>query len=221
MKIANDSMLSKDFKTFLHNAFASVVPHMADGCPFYIWFPSLKHINFEQSLNDSKLTVRQELVWNKSSFVLGRQHYQWKHEPCLYGWKGDTCKYFVDVRNLSSVIEDEKEINIDAMKKEEMKVLLHKIYESKIPTTVIDEKKPEVDADHPTMKPVRLFGRLISNSSRPGNLVLDTFGGSGTTMIAAEQLGRKAYLMELDPHYCDVIIARWEKFTGNKAEKVS
>ena len=70
------------------------------------------------------------------------------------------------------------------------------------------------------MKPVPLFAYLMCNSSRPGDIVLDSFGGSGTTMIAAEQMGRSARLMELDPHYCDVIIARWEKLTGNKAVKL-
>ena len=70
------------------------------------------------------------------------------------------------------------------------------------------------------MKPVRLFGRLIRNSSKQGEIILDTFGGSGTTIVACEQLGRKARLMELDPHYCDVIIARWEKLTGQKAERL-
>jgi len=71
------------------------------------------------------------------------------------------------------------------------------------------------------MKPVKLFGYLMQNSSKAGDNVLDTFGGSGTTLIAAEQLGRKAYLMELDPHYCDVIIARWEKLTGREAQKIN
>jgi DNA modification methylase len=71
------------------------------------------------------------------------------------------------------------------------------------------------------MKPVNLIGRIMSNSSKIGWIVLDLFGGSGTTLIAAEQLGRKAYLMELDPHYCDVIIARWEKLTGKTAIKIS
>ena len=65
-----------------------------------------------------------------------------------------------------------------------------------------------------------LCGQLIHNSSRPGQIVLDLFGGSGSTMMACEQLGRKNYTMEFDPHYCDVIIARWEKFTGMKAEKI-
>ena len=101
-----------------------------------------------------------------------------------------------------------------------MRTLLHQIFDSDIPTDVIDENKPMINDEHPTMKPVKLFGRLIINSSLPGQSVLDIFGGSGTTMIACEQLGRKCYMMELDPHYCDVIIARWEKFTGRKAVRM-
>ena len=81
--------------------------------------------------------------------------------------------------------------------------------------------KPNKDEDHPTMKPVRLFGYQMANSSKPGDIILDSFGGSGTTIVAAEQLGRKARLMEFDPHYADVIIARYEKLTGKKAERIN
>lgn len=220
MTIKNDNMASDKFGEFLTKAFTAAKSVLAPGCPFYIWFASCEHINFEQALNKVGLKVRQELIWNKNAFNLGRSHYQWKHEPCLYGWQGGTCRYFIDLRNLSSVIQDEDELNIDKMTKGEMKALLHKIYEEKIPVTVINEAKPLRDADHPTMKPVRLFGYQTRNSSRPGEIVLDTFGGSGTTIVACEQLHRKARLMELDPHYCDVIIARWEKLTGKKATKV-
>ena len=164
--------------------------------------------------------MRQEIVWNKSSFVPGGSHYQWKHEPCLYGWKDDSCRYFIDARNRTTVIEDEAELNIDKMKVSEMRDLLHQIYDAQVPTTVINCAKPIVDDDHPTMKPVRLFGYQMANSSRPGDIILDSFGGSGTTIVAAEQLGRKARLMEYDPHYSDVIIARWEKLTGCKAQKI-
>ena len=220
MTIKNDNMASDKFGEFLTKAFTAAKSVLAPGCPFYIWFASCEHINFEQALNKVGLKVRQELIWNKNAFNLGRSHYQWKHEPCLYGWQGGTCRYFIDLRNLSSVIQDEDELNIDKMTKGEMKALLHKIYEEKIPMTVINEAKPQKDADHPTMKPVRLFGYQTRNSSRPGDIVLDTFGGSGTTIVACEQLHRKARIMELDPHYCDVIIARWEKLTGKKATKV-
>lgn len=220
MTIANDNMASDEFRIFLRNAFAAAYPVLDKGCPFYVWFASKEHINFEGALNDVGLQVRQELIWNKNHFILGRAHYQWKHEPCLYGWKGDSCRYFIDVRNRASVIEDNEEINIDKMKAAEMRALLHKIYDERIPTTVVNCMKPNKDEDHPTMKPVRLFGYQMANSSRPGDIILDSFGGSGTTIVAAEQLGRKARLMEYDPHYSDVIIARWEKLTGKKAQKI-
>ena len=98
--------------------------------------------------------------------------------------------------------------------------MLHDILDNPTPTTVIDCPKPQRSAEHPTMKPVRLFGYQMANSSLPGDIILDSFGGSGTTIVAAEQLGRKARLMEYDPKYCDVIIARWEKLTGEKAQKI-
>ena len=221
MTIANDNMASDKFRIFLRLAFAAANSVMTNGCPFYIWFASKEHINFEGALNDNGLQSRQELIWNKNHFILGRAHYQWKHEPCLYGWKGDVCRYFVDIRNRTTVIEDSEEINIDKMKAVEMRALLHKIFEGNTPTTVINCMKPVKDEDHPTMKPVRLFGYQMANSSKPGDIVLDTFGGSGTTIVAASQLNRKARLIELDPHYCDVIIARWEKLTGNKAIKLN
>lgn len=88
-------------------------------------------------------------------------------------------------------------------------------------STVIQEKRPQRNDLHPTMKPIQLMGRLIKNSTRTGEPVLDTFGGSGSTLIACEQLGRVAYTMELDPHYCDVILARWEKLTGQTAQLIS
>ena len=138
----------------------------------------------------------------------------------MAGMGGGSCRYFIDARNRASVIQDEAEVNIDKMKAAEMRELLKQIYASGLPTTVIDCNKPTKDGEHPTMKPVRLFGYQMQNSSRRGDIVLDTFGGSGTTIVAAEQLGRKARLMELDPHYCDVIIARWEKLTGRKATKI-
>lgn len=81
--------------------------------------------------------------------------------------------------------------------------------------------KPKKCDLHPTMKPVELIANALLNSTKENDNVLDLFGGSGTTLIACEQLGRKAFMMELDPHYCDVIIARWEKLTGKKAEKIN
>ena len=218
--IENDKMSDEDFRNFLHDAFSSANSVMKAGCPFYVWTAQGHALpDIMRELDNVGLFFRQQLIWVKNNLVLGRMDYQWRHEPCLYGWK-EGAHYFVNSRNRTTVYEDGEEIDIDKLKKDEMKKLLHDILDSKTPESVIRCPKPQKSADHPTMKPVRLFGYQIANSSRPGNIILDTFGGSGTTMIAAEQLGRKARLMELDPHYCDVIIARWEKLTGGKAQKI-
>ena len=111
--------------------------------------------------------------------------------------------------------------NFKAMKKDELVSLLESIYAEKRSTTVLNENKPSVSAEHPTMKPVKLMARLIRNSTRKGDAVLDSFAGSGSTLIACEQIGRRCYALELDPHYCDVIIDRWEKMTGGHAEKIN
>ena len=97
----------------------------------------------------------------------------------------------------------------------------HHFYGEGYKTTVWDFDKPRKCDLHPTMKPVPLIAEAIHNSTKPGDVVIDIFGGSGSTMIACEETGRKCLMMELDPHYCDVIIDRWEAYTGKKAKKVS
>lgn len=219
MKIENDNMANDKFREFLDACFKNLFEALKEGGAFYIWHASRTQREFEEAINNAGATVRQQLIWNKNSLVLGRQDYQWKHEPCFYGWKDGATHYFVPERTNTTVIEDK--INLDEMKKEEMKKLLEEIYSDKIPTTVIDEHKPSKNEDHPTMKPVKLIAKQVQNSSRIGESILDLFGGSGTTLIACEQLNRKCYMMEYDPHYADVIIDRWEKLTGEKAVKIS
>ena len=109
--------------------------------------------------------------------------------------------------------------NIEKMNRKELLEVVRKLMHPK-DESVIYEDKPHKSDLHPTMKPVKLVGRFVTNNTQPGEVVLDIFGGSGTTMIACEQLGRKARLVELDPHYCDVIKTRWETFTGKKAELI-
>lgn len=114
------------------------------------------------------------------------------------------------------ILEDEADLK--GMKKQELLAFIEKIFRDfKDRTTVHFENKPSRNALHPTMKPVPLVGRLMNNSSKPGWLVGDFFGGSGTTLMAAEQLGRTAYLMESDPRNVDVIVRRWEAYTGKEA----
>ena len=216
MKILNDNMEDSKFLEFLSDAFGNIHSSLKDGGAFYIWYASKEHINFERALNNAGLEVREQLVWNKNSFILGRQDYHWKHELCLYGWKDGAPHYFIDDRKQSTVIED-KGIDIAKLRKDEMAELLKQFMSEQCSTTVINEDKPNANDLHPTMKPIKLIARLVRNSSRLDETVLDLFGGSGSTLIACEQLERRCRTMEYDPRYVDVIIKRWEEFTGEKA----
>jgi DNA modification methylase len=184
LTIKNDSMSNADFRQFLHNVYVAANSFLKPGATFYIWHADLEGYNFRGAAHDVGWKVRQCLIWVKSVMVMGRQDYQWKHEPCLYGWTEGAAHTWCS---------DRKQ------------------------TTVLEFDKPRRNGEHPTMKPVDLFQYLMANSTKHGAVVLDSFGGSGTTVIAAERLGRKARVMELDPRYCDVIVKRWEDFTGNTA----
>ncbi len=217
-KILNDNMSDEVFLDFLRKAFTAAADRLKPGGAFYIWHADGKGLFFRRAVNDVGLLLRQNLVWAKNSMVLGRQDYQWAHEPCLYGWRDGARHYFTSNRCLRTVME-QPPLDIDAMSKEELRATLKGIM-ADVPSSVIHEDKPARSELHPTMKPVKLIARLISNSSRRGDIVLDTFGGSGTTMVAAELLGRPPSWCELDPGYCDVIVRRWEELTGKQAELV-
>lgn len=220
LKIQNDAMSAEMFRSFLEQAFAAADGVLKPGGAFYIWHADSEGLNFRQAAENTGWRIRQCLIWNKNVFVMGRQDYQWKHEPCLYGWKEGAAHYFIDDRTLCTVIPDAQELQPRKMKKEELVAVLENILAQQTPTSVIDENRPSRSEEHPTMKPVKLMARLIRNSNRPDEIVLDSFAGSGSTMIAAEQLSRSAYMVELDPHYCDVIIKRWERFSGEPAERI-
>lgn len=183
LKIENDKQDDASFRLFLKNAFKAADMLMQPGAAFYIWHADSEGFNFRGACRDVGWAVRECLIWVKNSMVLGRQDYQWKHEPCLYGWKDGAA---------------------------------HVWYSDRKQTTLLEFDKPSRNGEHP-MKPVELFAYLIRNSSKEGDVVLDSFGGSGTTVIACENLKRKACVMELDPAYCDVIIRRWQALTGEKA----
>lgn len=214
--IQNDNMEPLEFVRFLADAFINAKTFTRPGGAFYIWHASKTVHEFETALKQAGIQTRQQLIWNKNTFTMGRQDYQWKHEPCLYGWFDGAAHYFLDDRTQSTVFED-KGIDLKKLEKDEMLTLLKEIFSDKISTTIISEDKPSRNVEHPTMKPIRLIARLIENSTQPKEIVLDLFGGSGSTLIAAEQLNRDCFMMECDPVYCDVIIHRWEILTGNKA----
>lgn len=213
LKIENDAQEREQFLDFLTAAFQAGADAMKEGAAYYCWHASRTVAEFQEALNKAYLMPRQILVWVKSSLVLGRQDYQWRHEPCFYGWKEGAAHYFIDARTLTTVMDP-----TDDMTREQ---LLQVVKELTAITSTIYEDKPTASELHPTMKPIGLFKKLIRNSSREGDIVLDLFCGSGTTILAAEEMGRRGYGMEYDPHYCDVIIERWEKATGRKAELIN
>ena len=219
MTIANDNMGKSEFAAFLNSAMSNAVYALKPGGSFYVWYSHSEEIAFRSAMEAAGGAIKQTQIWNKNAFTFGRSDYKWKHEPCLYGWKEGAAHWFRDEFNHPTVIEDT--VDVDKMKKDEMRDMLKQMLASPAPTDVIDVDKPMRCDLHPTMKPLELCGQLIHNSTLSGQNVLDLFGGSGSTMMACEQLGRKNYTMEYDPHYCDVIIARWEKMTGKKAERIT
>lgn len=218
--LLNDNLGEKEFVEFLGKAMTNGKDALREGGAFYVWYATRTTEQFLQGLRMAGLEVKQILIWVKGHFTLGRQDYQWQHEPCLYGWKEGAAHYFLDNRKQSTVIEDLMP-DLAHMKKDEMAQLLREIYAEEIETDVIRESKPNVSELHPTMKPLKLIARQIRNSSREGEAVLDLFGGSGTTLIACEQMNRRCFMMEFDPHYADVIVDRWEAMTGLKALKIN
>lgn len=184
LKIENDAKSDDEFIAFLQAAFEAANSVMKPGAVFYIWHADSKAYVFRMACQMTGWEVRQVLIWVKNAMVMGRQDYQWKHEPCLYGWKAGAGHLWAS---------DRKQ------------------------TTVLEFDRPTANKEHPTMKPVALFDYQIKNNTKGGDIVLDLFAGSGTTVAACEQNGRNAYVMEFDPKYCDVIVKRWENLTGKKA----
>lgn len=218
--IKNDNMDNTSFYQFMLSTYQSAYEYMRMGAAIYVFHAeSTGHI-FRQAFLDAGLKLAQCLIWEKNSFVLGRQDYQWRHEPCLYGWKEGAAHYFVNDRTQDTVLLED-DIDFSAMKKADLVNYLEELrrgYQNK--TSVIYENKPTRNDIHPTMKPVALIGKLMANSSKSGWNVLDLFGGGGSTLMAAEQLGRTSFLMELDEKFCDVIVKRWEDYTGQQATRI-
>lgn len=188
LTIQNDSLEDQKFLSFLCEAYKTASHVMRTGAAFYIWHADLEGYNFRSAAQNTELRVRQCLIWVKNSLVLGRQDYQWQHEPCLYGWKDGAAHFWgADRKQATTLFFD----------------------------------RPTKNLEHPTMKPVALFEYLLLNSTREDEVVLDSFGGSGTSLIAATKNNRRARIMELSEAYCDVIVRRWQNFTGEKAFRES
>lgn len=217
-KIQNDNMDGAAFRAFLYDMYSCAAAVTKEGAAAYVFHADSEGVAFREEFQRAGFLLKQCLIWVKNAFVLGRQDYQWRHEPILYGWKAGASHYFTDRRDLSTVIDESGRPDVDSMTKDEMAELLSILYDEAdaVDTTILYCDKPMRNAEHPTMKPTALVARLMENSSRTGWVVLDPFGGSGSTLIAAEAKGRRARLIELDPRFCDVIVRRYVQVTGKK-----
>lgn len=210
LKIEKDNMNDANFHTFLVAAYTAMFSVLKAGGAFYVWHSDIKGTIFRNALKEAGGQLRQCLIWVKNALCLGQQDWQWRHESCLYGWKNGANHYWDGRRDLTTVYDEKPDYK--KMNKEQLLQEITKLRGDNVPNTIIYEDKPARNEEHPTMKPVKLFQRLIKNSSKEDDAILDPFGGSGTTIIACEKLNRTAYVMEIDPHYCDVIRKRWTKW---------
>lgn len=225
MTIANDDMDDASFRQFLRDAYSAADAVMRPGAVFYIWHADSEGFNFRGACLDVGWQVRQCLIWVKNALVLGRQDYHWRHEPCLYGWKDGASHAWHGGRKQTTVSEAGdwapfREVSPGVFQVEvegRLFIVEGSAVIREILPSVMEADKPTKSDLHPTTKPVELFEKQMRNNTRREWLVLDSFGGSGTTLIAAERHGRRARLMELDPVYADVIVRRWEKYTGRSA----
>tara|TARA_Y100001972_G_scaffold128846_1_gene192115 strand:- start:4808 stop:6094 length:1287 start_codon:yes stop_codon:yes gene_type:complete len=208
-KIQNDNQSEASFAAFLKLSFTETAKHTKEGGAWYVWHADSNGLQFRSAFENAGLDLKQCLIWVKNTLVLGRQDYQWRHEPCLYGWKPGAAHYFTDDRKNTTVIEDQ--IDLTKLKKSELLKICQDLIQENLPTTVLNFDKPLKNDLHPTMKPILLLTPLILNSTRTNEIIGDFFLGSGSTMVAAHQVDRRCYAMELDPKYCATILDRMKK----------
>lgn len=210
-RILNDNMPDEEFERFMTDVYKNLFAVMKDGASFYVFYKELGKGVFLTALQQSGLTFKQELIWVKNQLVLGGSKYQNMYEPCLFGCKGKSVKFWYAGRKERSVIE-----SVDLMNEIELKAAIKELLDDEM-TDIVRVDKPLKNDLHPTMKPIKLLSKFIRNSSKEKDIVLDLFGGSGSTLIACQQLNRNCCIMEYDPKYIDVIIERWEQLTGERA----
>lgn len=222
--IINDDLPAAEFLAFLQKSFAALFSSMADGAAIYVAHSETERASFTRSFIESGFKLSTCLIWKKSQMVLGRSDWQYIHEPILYGWKPGAAHYWAGGRKKTTVQEllsahaiAQEDGTISIVFGDDILTLAADALVDSHPSTFLSVPKPSKNDVHPTMKPVELIERCLRASARPGSIGGDPFGGSGSTLIAAERLGLSSRLIELSPKYCDVIITRWQNFTGEQA----
>lgn len=212
--IKNDDMPEADFRKMLIEWFQNYKLFLkADGA-LYCCYASRTHREFEDALNLTGFEVRNQIIWVKKVASMGWGDYRWKHEPILYcHQKGSKLNFYGDRKQYTEWSEEPSDAEL-------LKAIRAQVTREEAGDSTVWRLHREMKYDHPTQKPIKLVSIAIRNSSKRDDVVLDLFGGSGSTLIASEGLNRTCHSMELDPRYVDVIIKRWEKLTGQKAEKI-
>ena len=225
-KIANDDLSSKEFYAFLQQVCQQMHAHVKPGGGVYVSYSEKETESFYRALREAGFKQSSCLIWIKNHFVLGRSDYQCQHEPIWYGWREGKKHLWNGGRKQTTIAEAEKLIPLTYMddhtytvRWSDLNLIItgENLKIEAMESGVIYHDRPLSSDLHPTMKPVGLLEKFIKNSSGRGDIVLDAFGGSGSTLMACEHLQRCARLIELDPRYCDVIIERWQKATGKEA----
>lgn len=212
MTIQNDDVVG--LADLLANAFGSASKVMRPGAAVYVAAPERHLALFGQAFVAADWLLHQTLVWIKDDLVLGHSDYHFQHEPILYGWKRGGRRTWLGER-VQTTVADRARPPAE-WSREELEAFVESARRG---ADIVRVARPRRSVDHPTMKPVELVEHHLKNSTKRGDIVLDLFAGSGSTLVAAHQLERRGRAVELDPHYCDVILARWERLTGKKAER--
>lgn len=224
-KIKNDHMADAAFRDLLRSMFSAAFTVMKPGAAIYVAHADTEGLNFRAAFREAGFKLSGCIIWRKESLVLGRSDYQWQHEPILYGWKpGSKHRWYggrkqTTVQSLgdgSPFVQGDDgrwQVRIG----DQVLVVDGEASVTELVPTIMNEPKPKRSADHPTMKPVALIERQLKHNARAGDLVLDFCGGSGSTLIAADRLGMSARLVEIDPRFVDVIVRRWQHYTGRTA----
>jgi DNA modification methylase len=227
-KIKNDDMEDGKFRSFLLRAYSVMFRVLKDGGAIYVCHADTEGLNFRGAFEEAGFKLSGCLIWSKDALVLGRSDYQWQHEPILYGWKPTGSHKWYGDRKSTTISEFMLDVPLTEVGPNLYRLRLgnqwfqirgEKLSIEELATTVFKIPRPKRSEDHPTMKPVALIDKMLRNSTKKNDLVFDSFGGSGSTLISCEKLGRRAYLCEIEPKFCDVIALRWEQATGKRVNR--
>lgn len=224
-KIKNDDMAAEKFRAFLVDLHRVMFDAMKPGASLYVAHSDTEGFAFRNGFETAGFKLSGCLVWRKDALVLGRSDYQWIHEPILYGWKpGKAHRWFGGRKQ--TTLQASPHVGAFVQREDgrwqvtvgdQVLLITGEAQVEEVVSSIVFEARPKRSDLHPTMKPVALIEKMLKNSALPGDVVLDVCGGSGSTLVAADRLGMRARIVELDPKFVDVIVRRWQEYSGQRA----